>query len=114
MRKFIQHGIGKGEPYLEMYTVLNIKMQVVKLRLCIYPVNFRYLIGIINDREYLPIIIDLKKGQLGKNLSLKADKKITKAIEFAAISVISDYIEHTEELPKLTAYLIKKARQDNE
>lgn len=89
-------------------------MQVVKLRLYIYPVNFRYLIGIINDREYLPIIIDGKKGQLGKNLSLKVENRITKPIELAAISVISDYMEHTEELPKLTAYLIEKTEEDNE
>ena len=108
MSAFIQHGVGKAESYLEMYTVFHIKMQVVKLRLCIYPVNFRYLIGIINDREYLPIIIDLKKGQLGKNLSLKAEKRITKAIESAAISVISDYMEHTEGSPRLTAYFIEE------
>lgn len=108
IRRFIQQGIGKGEAYLEMYTVQTIRMQVIKLRLCVYQVNFRYLIGIINERDYLPIIIDLKKRYLGKNLSLKVDKKTTRAIESAAINAISDYMKHTEKSPKLTAYFVEE------
>ncbi len=107
VKHFIHNGLGKGEAYLETHSIQTINFQVVKLRLCVYQVNFRYLIGVINDTEYLPIIIDLKKGKLGKNLSLKSDKKTMKAIKSAAINVISDYIEHTEETPKLNAYFVE-------
>ncbi len=81
IRQFIHNGLAKGETYLEAYTVLKIHMEVVKLRLCVYQVNFRYLVGVINDRDHIPIIIDLKKGRYGSNLSFTTDKKTVKAIE---------------------------------
>jgi hypothetical protein len=107
VKRFIQRGLTKGEAYLRVYTVLTINMEVVKLRVCVYQVNFRYLIGIINEREYLPIIIDLKKGRYGGNLGFKADKKTVKAIESAVVNMISEYQQHTEEHPTLTAYYVE-------
>ena len=107
IKRFIQKGTGRQEAYLETLVVKPIKTQTVKLRLCVYQVNFRYLVLIIDDREYLPIIISLKKGQLGRNLSLKADKKTVKAIKAAAIAAVSDYLVHSEETPKLTPYVVE-------
>ena len=102
------NGLTKGETCLQTYTVLTMDMDVMKLRLCVHQVNFRYLIGIINEREYIPIIIDLKKGRYGRNLSFTADKKTVRAIESATIQVIDDYLEHTEEYPTLTAYIVEE------
>ena len=107
VKRFLQKGLAKGETYLEAHTVLEYQLDVVKLRLCVYQVNFRYLIGIINNREYLPIIIDLKKGRYGQNLSFTANKRTVKAIESAFMSVIKEYLQHTEEHPTLTAYAVK-------
>jgi len=66
VKRFLQRGLAKGETYLETHAVFDLQMEVVKLRLCVYQVNFRYLIGVINDREFLPIIIDLKKGDMDR------------------------------------------------
>ncbi len=105
VKRFILSGPGKGETYLQTYTVPAADTDVMKLRLCVRQVNFRYLLGIINEREYIPIIIDLKKGRYGKNLSFTADRKTVRAIETAVIHMIDDYLEHTEEHPTLTAYV---------
>lgn len=106
IQRFALNGLTKGETYLEAYTVGNLHLKVIKLRLCVYQVNFRYLVGIINEREVLPIIIDLKKGQYGQNLSFRTDKRTVKAIESAFQSVIHDYLQHTDEQPTLVAYMI--------
>ena len=111
IRQFIQHGLAKGETCLEARTVSMIRLHMVKLRMSIHQVDFRYLLGIINEHEYLPIIIDLKKGRYGENLSLKADKDTVRAIESALIDVIDDYRHHTEEAPTLTAYYVEEYRE---
>ena len=98
----------KGRPNLKTHTVFDLQLEVIKLRLCVYQVNFRYLIGIINEREILPIIIDLKKSRYGHNLSFTADKKTVKAIEVAFNGVIQDYLQHTEQQPTLAAYVIEE------
>jgi len=108
IRQFIQHGVAKGETYLEARTILTIHLHMVKLRICVHQVDFRYLLGIINEHEYLPIIIDLKKGRYGENLSFTADKETVRAIESALIGVIDDYMRHTEEEPTLTAYYVEE------
>ena len=108
VKRFILKGRSKGETYLKQHTVLTVTMNVVKLRLCVYQVNFRYLIGIVNNRDYLPIMIDLKKGPYGKNLSFTADKKTVKAIESAIVHVIADYLNHTADHPTLTAYAVEE------
>jgi hypothetical protein len=109
IKKFIQRGFSKGETYLENHTILTVSMEMVKLRICVYQVNFRYIIGIIDEIEYLPIIIDLKKGRYGKNLSFKADKHTVQAIKSATLKVISDYLEHTEDKPRYIEYIIKES-----
>lgn len=106
VQRFVLNGIAKGETYLEAHTVGTFHLEVVKLRLCVYQVNFRYLVGIVNEREVLPIIIDLKKGRYGQNLSFRADKRTVKAIESAFQGVVRDYLHHTDEQPTLTAYVV--------
>ncbi len=80
IKRFLLKGLTKGETYLQAHTICDLHLEIVKLRLCVYQVNFRYLIGIIDDREVLPIIIELKKGRHGHNLGFNADKKTIKAI----------------------------------
>jgi hypothetical protein len=106
IQRFVLNGMAKGETYLESRTVGTLHLEVVKLRLCVYQVNFRYLVGIVNKREVLPIIIDLKKGRYGQNLSFRADKRTVKAIEAAFQGVVWDYLQHTDEQPTLTAYVV--------
>lgn len=108
VQRFILKGLAKGETYLEAHTVGTLHVEVVKLRLCVYQVKFRYLVGIVNEREVLPIIIDLKKGRYGQNLSFRADKRTIKAIESAFQGVVQDYLYHTDEHPTLTAYVVDK------
>lgn len=102
--KFIQSGTGKGETYLTPFTAYEIEIEMVKLRICVYQVDFRYLLGIIENTDYLPIIIDLKKGRYGKNLSLKADITTIDRIYSTSFSVLSDYLNHTDENPKYAIY----------
>ena len=59
--------------------------------------------GIINDNEYLPIFIDLKTGLYGKNISFKAKTKVVSMLEKSLENTLVDYIEHTEENPRLTS-----------
>jgi hypothetical protein len=103
---FIRRGLTKGEAYLKQYTILTIHLQVVKLRICVYPADFRYLVGIINEKEYLPIFIDLKTGEYGENLSLEASKRTVRVIETAILGVIGDYLQPGEESPKYTVYQV--------
>ncbi len=107
--RFIRRGLTKGETFLEAHTVSQITLEIVKLRLCVYRVDFRYLIGVIEHRDYLPIIIDLKKGRYGQNLSLNADRKTVVAIESAIIRMVEDYLDHTEASPTLTAYSVEES-----
>ena len=108
VRRFILNGLAKGETYLQAHTLGTLHLEVVKLRLCVYQVNFRYLIGIVNEQEVLPIIIDLKKGCYGQNLGFRADKRTVKAIEFAFKGVVRDYLHHTDENPTLSAYVVSE------
>jgi hypothetical protein len=108
VRRFILNGLAKGETYLQAHTLGTLHLEVVKLRLCVYQVNFRYLIGIVNEQEVLPIIIDLKKGRYGQNLGFRADKRTVKAIEFAFKGVVRDYLHHTDENPTLSAYVVSE------
>ncbi|GAK50663.1 hypothetical protein U14_01896 [Candidatus Moduliflexus flocculans] len=107
--RFIRRGLTKGETFLEAYTISQIHLEIVKLRLSVYRVDFRYLIGVIEQRDYLPIIIDLKKGRYGQNLSLNADRQTVVAIESAIIRMVEDYLEHTEASPTLTAYSVEES-----
>lgn len=107
--RFIRRGLTKGETFLEAYTISQIHLEIVKLRVSVYRVDFRYLIGVIDRHDYLPIIIDLKKGRHGRNLSFNADKQTVLAIESAIIRMVEDYLAHTEASPTLTAYSVEES-----
>ena len=55
----------------------------------------------------MPVFIDLKTGYYGKNLSFAANKKVVAMIENAFEKTLTDYLEHTEEQPRLTEYRIE-------
>jgi len=107
VKKFVQIGFRKGETKLTTETFDNITIDIVKLRIRVHASVGRYLIGIIDDNEYLPIFIDLKTGVYGKNMSFNASKKIAMMLESAFQNTLTDYLEHTEENPKLTEHIIE-------
>jgi hypothetical protein len=67
----------------------------------------RYLLGIINEHEYLPIFIDLKTGVYGKNLSFGASRQVVSMLNKTLVDVLTDYLEHTEEEPRLTRHQVE-------
>ena len=104
VKDFVIHGLRKGETYLKKQEIYSIQLETVKLRVCFHPTKFRYLIGIINDKYFLPIIIDKKTGKHGKNLSLKASKATTDAIKSASLNVVLDYIAYKKDKTRATVY----------
>ena len=95
----------KGETYLKAQIVFEKKLKVAELRICIHHATGRYLIGITeNQRDYIPIILDLKTGEVGENMSLEAKKKVRKAILSAFDKVMNEYLTHSDQMPHATVY----------
>jgi hypothetical protein len=82
-----------------------VAIEIVKLRIRVHDSAGRYLIGVIDGNEYLPIFIDLKTGRYGKNMSFNTDKKVAAILESALENTLADYLEHTEENQRLTEYI---------
>ena len=76
VEEFMQSGTKKGEALLKEENKFNVKY--FKLRVSIKMVDFRYVLGVVSETDYIPVAIDLKKGKYGRNLSFNAnkDKKI--------------------------------------
>jgi len=104
LQEFLRLGFRKGESTLKTIKYGNITITIIKLRIRAYQAIGRYIVGIINEQEYLPIFIDLKTGVYGQNLSFEAEKRVTDMLENAFQSALTDYLEHTEEDPKLTRF----------
>lgn len=104
LKEFIRIGFRKGESTLKTIKYEHLSIKIVKLRIRVYQAVGRYIVGIINEQEYLPIFIDLKTGIYGQNLSFDAEKRVAEKLENAFQSVLRDYLEHTEAEPKLTTY----------
>jgi len=104
LNEFIRIGLRKGESTLKTVKYGAITIRIIKLRIRVYQAVGRYLVGIINDQEYLPIFIDLKTGIYGKNLGFETEKRVVDMLEKAFQQVLTDYLEHTEEHPRLTKY----------
>ncbi len=85
------------------------KLSIAKLRIVVRMVKGRYLLAILEGQqktEYMPIIIDLKEGKLGQNLSFKAEKKVKKTIQQAIENSLIDHETHTTENPTMDIYKI--------
>jgi len=104
LKEFLRIGFRKGEGTLKTIKYGHLTIKIVKLRIRVYQAVGRYIVGIINDQEYLPIFIDLKTGIYGQNLSFDAEKRVAEMLEQAFQGVLRDYLEHTEEHPKLAIY----------
>lgn len=104
LKEFLRLGFRKGESTLKTIKYGQLTIKIFKLRICVYQAIGRYIVGIINDQEYLPIFIDLKTGVYGQNLSFDAEKRVAEMLEQAFHSVLRDYLEHTEEQSTLTRY----------
>jgi len=91
---------------LKTFCFDTITIVIVKLRIRVSHSSGRYLLGIVNELEYIPIFIDLKTGIYGKNMSFETDRKVVSVLQNAFENVLTDYLEHTEESPRVTKYLI--------
>jgi len=107
IKEFICIGLRKGETKLATEVFGNISVEIVKLRIRIHNSVGRYLVGIIDETEYRPMFIDLKTGFYGRNLSFNAERKVASMIESAIENTLADYLEHTEEHPRLTTYPVE-------
>ena len=67
----------------------------------------RTIVAIIDESEYIPFFIDLKTGYYGKNLSFETNKRIVSMLETALNNTMTNYLEHTENNPKIEEYRIK-------
>ncbi len=105
LKEFVRLGFRKGESKLSTETFGDVTIEIVKLRIRVRKSEGRYLIGIINKFEYLPIFIDLKTGFYGKNLSFDSNKRVVSMLETAFENTLTDYLEHSEENSRLTEYI---------
>ena len=109
IKDFAINGLKKSETYLKSLPINDGSLNIAKLRITIRRVRGRYLLGVLESQEkteYLPIIIDLKKGKHGKNLSFLSNKNTVKAINQAIISIVDDYVDHTKINPTMDIYEI--------
>ncbi|MDP2691632.1 MAG: hypothetical protein U1C97_00180 [Candidatus Gracilibacteria bacterium] len=101
---FILNGLRGGESFLKTQTIAEIRVKTVKLRICVRQVKGRYLLGILGDREYIPLLIDLKSGQYGRNMSFQINRKLVSHMHSQMNAVLRDYLAHTDEEPMMTVY----------
>lgn len=106
LKEFARLGFRKGETTLKALTFGDVTIVMVKLRLHVRHSVGRYIVGVINNQEFLPIFIDLKKGTYGKNLSFKANHRTVAMLQSAFEHTLNDYIEHTNDNPRLLSYPI--------
>jgi len=106
LKEFVRIGFRKGESSLKTLIAENITIEIVKLRIRVGQSAERFLVGIIDESVYFPFFIDLKTGYYGKNLSFETNKRVISMLETALENLMSDYLEHTEENPKIKEYLI--------
>lgn len=104
---FILSGLRKGEARLTTFVFGDVSVDIFKLRIRVHDAAGRYLLGLIDNTEFFPIFIDLKTGYYGKNMSLDAERKVASMLESAIMNSLDDYLEHTEENPRLTVYFIE-------
>lgn len=109
---FIHRGLRKGESVLTRESFGPVSIVIVKCRIRKQQVVGRYLLGIIHEHEYLPIFLDLKTGIYGKNLSFQASSRVVSMLNTALVEVLTDYLEHTDAMPKLTRYSVHEPGAD--
>ena len=107
VKKYILEGDKKGEALLRTEKESGFDVDYIKLRININNVNFRYIVIVINNDDHIPVILDLKKGRYGKNLSFNADKKTVAKINSCSRKSINDYMLSTPENQLITCYKIK-------
>lgn len=101
IKRFATSGFGRGECELKKEIFGEVEISVVKLRIRVQSATGRYLLAVVGD-DCLPIFIDLKTGRYGKNMSFNASREVVAMLERAFEEVLLDYLEHTEEEPRLT------------
>jgi hypothetical protein len=103
---FIVRGPRRGESVLTSVRFGDVTIVIVKCRIRVRQAIGRYLLGIIEEQEYLPIFLDLKTGVYGKNLSFTASHQVVSMLQKTLEDVLTDYLEHSEDTPKLTRHFI--------
>lgn len=107
VKGFTEGGFQTRETFLKEFEMNGEKFKIVKLRVAFQKVNFRYLMCVINDEKYMPFIIDLKKGPLGRNLSLNTSRNVVQTIEQALYRAIDDYASYPEDNNRMIVYSVK-------
>jgi len=102
VEEFMQSGTKKGEALLKEENKFNVKY--FKLRVSIKMVDFRYVLGVVSETDYIPVAIDLKKGKYGRNLSFNANKDIVRFVNNAIDNSMKDYMENSKENETATVY----------
>ncbi len=100
VQRFATSGFGHGECELKKEAFGGIEVSVVKLRIRVGRAVGRYLLAVV-EGDCIPIFIDLKTGRYGQNLSFNASREVVSMLERAFEGALLDYLEHTEEEPRL-------------
>jgi hypothetical protein len=66
IKEFIRLGFRKGESKLTTVVFNDITIDIVKLRIYVHDSVGRYLLGIIEESEYIPIFIDIKQDFMAR------------------------------------------------
>lgn len=101
VKRFVTSGFGRGESELKKDTFGKVEVSVVKLRIRAGSSVGRYLLAIVGE-DYVPVFIDLKTGRYGQNMSFNANREVVAMLERAFEEALLDYLEHTEEEPRLS------------
>ncbi|MDM8542882.1 hypothetical protein QUF90_17540 [Desulfococcaceae bacterium HSG9] len=104
LKEFVRIGFRKGEGRLKILISEDVVIEIVKLRIRVRQSVGRYLLAIIDKNEHIPFFIDLKTGYYGKNMSFETNKRVVSMVEAALENAMTDYLEHTEENPKVEEY----------
>lgn len=104
---FVKRGVKAGESFLEESDKFGVMIKYYKLRLTVNSVDFRYIVGVVGDVDYIPFVIDLKKGQYGRNLSFNASKETQRFINNALDGSLYDYLNNSEENETATIYEVE-------
>lgn len=107
VKDFVVNGLRHGDTHLRSQEVCSLTMEMVKLRFYIRNTHFRYLLAVIGDREYMPIIMDRKAGLYGQNLSFKANKRTREAIDRAIVAAVDDFLAYSADATRASVYRVE-------
>jgi len=111
VENFIKVGTKKGESLLKEEVGINGVLKYYKLRISVRMVDFRYILSVVEDVngigvDYIPNVIDLKKGRYGGNLGFESDNDTKKFVNNGVDISMADYMDNSEENETATTYAV--------